>query len=45
MQISLSQKAVCPEKAAHGVGVFTFAFLFPNMEQSRCQETSHKLVA
>lgn len=34
MQISLSQKAVRPEKTACGVRVFTFAFLFPNMKQS-----------
>lgn len=33
MQISLSQKSVRPEKAACGVGVFTFAFLFPNTSQ------------
>ena len=32
-----------PEKAAFRVGVFPFAFLFPNMKQSRSQETSHKL--
>lgn len=45
MQISLSQKSVCPKKAACRVGVFTFAFLFPNTKQSRCQETGHKLAA
>jgi hypothetical protein len=52
MQISLSQKEtaqgqsfVHPEKATGRVGVFTFAFLFPNMKESRCQETSHQLAA
>ena len=51
MQMSFVSKGNCPEvkplttpeKSAFGVGVFPFAFLFPNMKQTESQETSHKL--